>query len=422
MSFLEYWLSHPKSWFVPHGEKRIELNNELVSLFKNSWLNLVKIPIHQRNCNLENILLLDQLSRHYREVEELKDIAESVINTNSALYISFCLLKYIDRMTPEQQVFTLMPLRHSNRIALIDMAINIINRFRSGKERDRNSTSHHIYLRFLRASINQKIKLNSHIAPLQVNELVASDFRNCLDINTYDRVNKFNFEVRLNKKLPIVRSLLPINKNQTQYVSLSGGVDSMCLSFLLTKLGYDVKLIHIATNTNACELQFIKWWANQLKISLYVYNRNELTRNQGDRKFYEEMTRKLRFSFYHRIQTHCGQGPVLLGHILDDLHENLLSNIMLNRQPMKCGHRGMAPSDVQDNVEIYRPLYWISKKHIYDFAEKYNIPYTLDSTPDWSRRGKLRKHLIPLIEQIYGKSALNNLVELSKMIENQESK
>lgn len=415
---------------MQRGEHRSKLNLELSIKFKDQWLGLVNTPVHSRKCNLENLILLDQLSRHYIEIDELRYKAESEICSNSALFMSFCLLLTDHDMTPEQYVFMLLPLRHTNKIHLINMCIRSINIHRTGSGRDRNSISPSIYLRFLRASIKQKIRLNSMIAPVSPHDNIdVSNFIPCLDVETRDRVAKFDFNVspgsgagaRLTKKSPLIRSMLPVSKEQLYYISISGGVDSMCLSFILAKLGYKFNLIHIVygnrNETSYQELNFIKWWACQLKVPLYIYNINELLRCQGDRSFYEDMTRQLRFSFYARVQTHYGRGPILLGHILDDLHENLLSNIMLNRKPVKSGHRGMAPRDVQDDIEIYRPFYWSSKRDIYDFAKKYNIPFTINTTPIWSRRGRIRNELFPLIEDIYGKRAFDNLIELSKILE-----
>lgn len=42
----------------------------------------------------------------------------------------------------------------------------------------------------------------------------------------------------------------------------------------------------------------------------------------------------------------------------------------------------------------------IAKKDIITYAKKANIPFLQDSTPSWSRRGKLRDVLIPTINSI----------------------
>jgi tRNA(Ile)-lysidine synthase TilS/MesJ len=48
-------------------------------------------------------------------------------------------------------------------------------------------------------------------------------------------------------------------------------------------------------------------------------------------------------------------------------------------------------------VQIWRPLLEVPKTNIIDFALRYGIPFTYDSTPAWSERGQLRDHVIPAL-------------------------
>ena len=56
-----------------------------------------------------------------------------------------------------------------------------------------------------------------------------------------------------------------------------------------------------------------------------------------------------------------------------------------------------------------RPMIKFYKQPIYDFADKYQIPYFKDTTPDWSVRGKYRNKILPIIEDTFSKNVKENL-------------
>jgi tRNA(Ile)-lysidine synthase TilS/MesJ len=66
------------------------------------------------------------------------------------------------------------------------------------------------------------------------------------------------------------------------------------------------------------------------------------------------------------------------------------------------------------SVNIYRPLLEYHKDIIYDLAHQYNIPYFLDTTPTWSRRGKMRNEIFPLFDNIFSKSWRVKLKDLGE--------
>jgi tRNA(Ile)-lysidine synthase TilS/MesJ len=60
---------------------------------------------------------------------------------------------------------------------------------------------------------------------------------------------------------------------------------------------------------------------------------------------------------------------------------------------------GMLPESKQENVTIYRPVLGIPKKKIVEICNLFKIPYLLDSTPKWSRRGQIRDIVVPALNQ-----------------------
>lgn len=182
-------------------------------------------------------------------------------------------------------------------------------------------------------------------------------------------------------------------------ISLSGGVDSMISSWILKQILPKVTIhaIHINYNnrdTTDYECAFLHDWCKLLNIDLEIVTIPIKRENymKTNRDFYEKETRRIRFEAYKKYN--C---PVVLGHNLDDCVENIISNIASRKN--KDNLTGMNPISTIDNVVILRPMLDISKKHIYNYAKTANVPYLHDSTPSWSRRGKLRDIVIPMLTE-----------------------
>jgi len=182
-------------------------------------------------------------------------------------------------------------------------------------------------------------------------------------------------------------------------VSLSGGVDSMCLLHALHSLlkenthCLDITALHINYNNRDNtdnEVSFVQNFCDKLSIKLNVLHILDIKRTKQHRAKYEEYTRKLRFEAYSK--ENC---PIFLGHNFDDTVENIISNISSCKKYENL--KGMSKISHERNVQTLRPFLDIPKSQIYAYADTHNIPHLQDSTPKWSRRGKLRDHVIPCL-------------------------
>jgi tRNA(Ile)-lysidine synthetase-like protein len=183
-------------------------------------------------------------------------------------------------------------------------------------------------------------------------------------------------------------------------ISLSGGVDSMVVSWTLKQLLKDTELhaLHINYNnreTSTNEAEFVRWWCDTIGISMTLVNidikREEYMHH--DRNYYERRTHKIRFDGY--AAQNC---PVILAHNYDDCIENVITNIASQRSLDNL--KGMSMISNVSDVVLYRPLLDVAKKDIINYARRAYVPYLQDSTPSWSRRGKLRDVLIPTLNKI----------------------
>ena len=128
------------------------------------------------------------------------------------------------------------------------------------------------------------------------------------------------------------------------------------------------------------------------------------------RDYYEKYSRILRFNLYKSFN--C---PIVLGHIKEDLVENIWSNLSKGHNIFKL-HK-ISEIDRIDDVLIMRPFCRIVKNDIFDFAHKFNIPYLKDTTPDWSNRGKMRRRFIPETIEQFGYNIDNKLLYVSDTLE-----
>ena len=205
-------------------------------------------------------------------------------------------------------------------------------------------------------------------------------------------------------------------------ISLSGGVDSMVITAILLKLAKIHKFDIFACSLNynlrdeqRQELEFIEQYCYQNNIYIYTRNVKGYSRKKDDsgpRTEFEEESRKVRFDMYKEIIKEYGCTGVFVGHHKDDIIENIFTNSMkggnlLDLEVMK------EISNIQ-GVNIYRPLLEYHKDKIYELSHKHNIPYFLDTTPKWSRRGKMRNEIFPLFDNVFSISWRVKLKDLGE--------
>ena len=214
-----------------------------------------------------------------------------------------------------------------------------------------------------------------------------------------------------------------IKKNNLNHVliSLSGGVDSMVLFELLyhiiqnNSVDLKLELCHINYN-NRDE-------SNQEKDFLIEYCKNknydlhyidlDFKRCEIKRDIYEKQSRSIRYTLYRELCIKYKLDGVFLAHHEDDLVENIFNNIMRGNREITDLTVLKEQNEILD-VHIFRPLLAIRKNKIYEIAHKYQIHYFLDTTPNWSCRGKMRNNIFPQCIDCYTEKYKDNLLRLGK--------
>jgi tRNA(Ile)-lysidine synthetase-like protein len=428
------------------NDTTITIINEIISFWKNNkkmWFSHEEIeyfPTFQKKYNnniTDNFSLLIQYDQIFRHPCKLIREKDKMIAFKFASYIALKIINsaQYENMDCCEKIFTLLTLRHNNSLHLKMFSLK-----KAFQQLNNNPPDSNFWFRFINASIIDidKIKIqNGFITRNIINNInfVENDTNyfvmlrekyNGLFENRKELNINFNIEKQYSQLINNVQNIL-IDERFKHYndfaVSISGGVDSMVLSYITNIIckqnNKKLILLHICYNNRDCcnnEIDFLIDWAKYLNVEIYIREIDEIQRNRNSkfRTMYEEVTRKIRFSFYKYFN--C---PIILGHNRDDTFENMFSN--LSKEIHFDNLVGMNNISIEDNVYILRPFLSINKINLVSFADKLNIPHLFDSTPVWSRRGKTRDTLIPLINNFDPKilQGLENYVKYTTFLHEQ---
>ena len=404
----DFWFKNREYWF----NGTIETDEKVIE-FVSKYFDFKKLGLIQeveKLSELGQILFHDQIIRHkirfdvhFNKLKLEKELSKSIIESHNLISIEITnhLLKtnQIESFNPIERCFALMPLRHSSNEKDRIYVIKIIEKY---LEKDPKNGD---YLRFYQAALervrNPSLIINDPSNPfffpreLVCQTSIFNDF-NDLDEGDDNIYEKFSLKDIPEEFVNGFSKAIP-EKTKDITISISGGSDSMLCLFLAVKLGYNPVALMIDygnRDEHKREVIFVSWFCEQLKVLFYVREIKELKRERDEtREFYEKVTRNIRFNSYKFLQF-----PVILGHNLDDCFENCITNILTQRSEENLF--GMRPISDQLGVSLRRPILGINKSKIVEMCNQFCIPFLLDSTPKWSRRGKIRDNIVPAFKVV----------------------
>jgi tRNA(Ile)-lysidine synthetase-like protein len=336
--------------------------------------------------------------------------------------------RYKYDLKPEHFCFVLLPLRHTNEFEKIMYVIE------ETKIKIKNFPLIQEYKRFLKATLERYIKLNvdreniKEYLPEKCN-IIMDDSQICeLGLNKYiptlfDELNSIKDKPEYLQN--IIDNIQKYTKCKKGVVSLSGGVDSMILSYILKYINIDIIAVHINYNNRPeCESECIllKKWCSFLNIKLYIRKITEIKRHEmmdfKMRDLYESYTRDIRYNTYINANPEYFEDScIFLGHNNDDEFENIFTNIVSESHYDDLKGMNFESHIKFNNIDIKfcRPMLNIKKQEIYKSANYLSIPHFKDSTPKWSQRGKIRDLIRPNIEE-WDSRAIESFFKLSDKV------
>ncbi len=194
----------------------------------------------------------------------------------------------------------------------------------------------------------------------------------------------------------IIDGDFPDLDNRQFLLAVSGGADSMALSYLFTRLELKFAIAHInyhlrGEDSNLDE-ELVKTFAEEHNIPLYSYSVTE--KDNKPTGSIQVWARDLRYAFFDKIMIEKGFDTLVTAHHLDDQLETFLINLGRG-----SGMHGL--TGIPSYKTLYRPLASFSKEEIYAFAKTENIAFREDYTnkKDDYLRNKLRKKVIPPLKE-----------------------
>jgi tRNA(Ile)-lysidine synthase TilS/MesJ len=414
----DFWFAHERYWFPVSAREKLEADFEITKLFWN-------YNVCSQNL-IGQIIYYDQFSRHFQRAGLLTNgMVEDDWRWQAVILADKVLLD--DKTDERVIVWSLMPYKH---VGLLEQALEKAAPF---LQDDRP-----LLRRFFEDTYKKYYTEECVARGLVRNGLRSVSYKVsdiCEEVGSLvlPRQIEQPHDIPLTE---LVASFVDIRKKVV--VSLSGGIDSMLLCYLYNLLGYSVTAVHIIYGNRAeseQEYSFIADFCDDLGIPIVAYRipwlrrataSREFVDSHGEatcerltnvsREFYERMTREIRFMVYRLV---AGEAPVVLGHIRDDIVENIMTNFVRGDHLNWLG--AMTTFDTQMGVRLVRPFLDVDKKEIYAVARQVGLSWLKNTTPSWSNRGKFREKFHSALVEQYGAGIDNALVEMAKRIAAQAS-
>jgi tRNA(Ile)-lysidine synthase len=204
----------------------------------------------------------------------------------------------------------------------------------------------------------------------------------------------------LQKLSHILRQNFPFLKDKKLLIAISGGIDSVVLTHLLSVLNFNISLAHCNFNlrNTASDLDtvFVKELAEKLQIKCFTTSFQTAKIAKENKESTQITARNLRYTWFQEtLQAHHFDF-VLTAHHADDNLETFLIN--LTRGSGLDGFTGIP----EVNGNIIRPLLKFSRNEIESFAKENGILWREDQSNASTKyvRNKIRHKILPVLKEI----------------------
>lgn len=183
-------------------------------------------------------------------------------------------------------------------------------------------------------------------------------------------------------------------------LTVSGGKDSMLMTFLLAKAGYQLTIAHcnfqLRGEESDLDEALVRSFAEAHQIPFYVnyFDTNTYADEHGIS--IQMAARELRYTWFESLRKELNFEKIAVAHHLNDHIETVLLNLsrgtgLLGLQGIQC-----------KRDHIVRPLLFLTAEEVLEYVEKYQIPYRDDQSNFTTKyaRNKVRIDIIPQFKKM----------------------
>ncbi len=183
-------------------------------------------------------------------------------------------------------------------------------------------------------------------------------------------------------------------------LAVSGGKDSMCLSYILEKIGYKYSVAHcnfgLRGNESDEDAFFVLNYFQEKKIKIHIIEFDTKDFAQKNGLNIQLAARKLRYDWFYELSNNFHYDKIITAHHANDTIETVLYNLC--RGAGLSGATGI-PTSIG---KVIRPMLSLKAEEIDILINKNKIPFRTDSSnnSDKYTRNKIRNELIPSFQKI----------------------
>ncbi len=233
--------------------------------------------------------------------------------------------------------------------------------------------------------------------------------------------NKEETEERILKQLlSTVEEHHLIKSGDKIVVAVSGGPDSVSLIHLLhnlkSRLGIQLYGAHLNHNIRGIEAQldaqYVLNLCDELNIICFVKSVDVEAYAKGNQLTSEQAGRILRYEFFDEVLKKVEADKIAIAHNKNDQGETVLMRLLRG-----TGMQGLTAIQYQRD-KVIRPLLDVHREEIEKYCLKHNLMPRTDLTNLTSiyHRNKIRRELIPYLEENYNPSVLESLVKTANIL------
>jgi len=232
--------------------------------------------------------------------------------------------------------------------------------------------------------------------------------------------NEVSEEVIVKQLLNTVQEHQLIQSGDKIVVAVSGGPDSVCLLHLLhslkSRLGIELYGAHLNHNIRGIEAQmdarYVLNLCEDLNIICFIKSADVEAYGKEHQLTSEQAGRMLRYEFFDEVLNKVDANKIAVAHNYNDQAETVLMRLLRG-----SGMQGLTAIQYQRD-RVIRPLLDVHREDIEAYCNRHNLIPRIDETNLTSiyHRNKIRRELIPYLEENYNPSVLTSLVKTANIL------